>query len=238
MTTKKTPRASNAQDEAKIVDDLRAFSVTAAHEIMLGFDRLKALRDALEADDTGSEIDAQERREKSKKLSYELAKTQIKHAESLVSLSHQHADLLFENARKLIRDVRRRAPGADNKPLRVIDFEIELHAGKAKTDGTEVTTAELAVTNPFSVKADVLIKTEKFTTSDGSAAEPAIEVKLVSVKPVPANSRGNLKLQIKAPAKLAEGVYFSELDVSLMGDVTERVARRALRVRVTTQGAQ
>lgn len=235
MTTKKKDRKSNAKEEAKLVEDLRAFSVNAAHEIMLGFDRLRQLRDALETDEFGSEEEAQERREKSKKLAYDLAKNEIQHAQQLVQLSHAHADLLFENARKLIRGVRRNAPDTGNKPLRVIDFEIALGEGERATKKNgPAATADLKVANPFSVDADVIIKTEKFHTADGQETSHPIRVEMASSL-ARANQPVTLKLTIQPPAGLEVGVYFGELSVSLVGEVTERVARRAIRLRVTSR---
>lgn len=216
---------SRGKDEAQILDDLRKLSITAAHELLSGFDRLKQLRDDWEGSDVNGRVDeSQKRRERAKSLAYELARHEIKHAEKILSLSHAQADLLFEHARSLVRRMR-----YGDKPSPAV---VELRA--ATSEPTEPAVGSFGIRNPFDTNADPRFHLGPFATQSGEEVA-GLKVKLACDPPcVPphGNAEVMIEVDIEGAADRAPGVYFAELTVFLVGDVEQRVARRLLRLRI------
>lgn len=214
---------SRGKTEAALLDDLRSLSVTAAHELLSGFDRLKQLRDDWEAsDETGDATEARKRREQTKSLAYELARHEIKHAEKILSLSHTHAEMLFEHARRLVR--RGRSGGAPAPS--VVDLVVSRSDRRAQASGT------FEIRNPFGIDADPRFHFEPLSTQSG---EPVQGLQMsVACEPatVPARGSAEVTINVKIGAGCDSGVFFTELEVFLVGDVEQRVARRLLRLRI------
>ena len=215
---------SRGKTEAAFLDDLRSLSVTAAHELLSGFDRLKQLRDDWEAnDETGDATEARKRREQTKSLAYELARHEIKHAEKILSLSHTHAEMLFDHARRLVR--RARSGGAP--AASVVDLVI------SKTDnGDRVASGTFEIRNPFGTDADPRFRFKPLATESGDAeGAPKMSVECVPAC-VPSRGSADVSITVKLAPECESGVYFTELEVFLVGDVEQRVARRLLRLRL------
>lgn len=218
---------SRGKTEADFLDDLRSLSVTAAHELLSGFDRLKQLRDDWEASDETGEASAarkrsEETKSETKSLAYELARHEIKHAEKILSLSHRHADMLFEHARRLVGRARSRGGPAPA----VVDLVVpESQAG--------VAVGTFEIKNPFGTDADPRFQLDPFSTQSGEAVdglEPSVELDPTCVPP---HGNADVTVTVKIAAQCGVGVYFAELRVYLVGDVEQRVARRLLRLRIS-----
>ncbi|MBN9159895.1 MAG: hypothetical protein BGO98_31585 [Myxococcales bacterium 68-20] len=216
---------SRGKDEAQTLDDLRKLSITAAHELLSGFDRLKQLRDDWEGSDVNGRVDeSQKRRERAKALAYELARHEIKHAEKILSLSHAQADLLFEHARSLVRRMR-----YGDSPSPAV---VELRA--ATSEPSEPAVGSLGIRNPFDTNADPRFHLGPFSTQSGDEVA-GLKVKLScdpSCVPPHGDAEVMLEVDIEGAEGCAPGVYFAELTVFLVGVVEQRVARRLLRLRI------
>ncbi len=227
--TRKRDRDSVGNTEADILDELRSLSITAAHELLSGFDRLKQLRDDWEIDEDGNESESRKQREKAKALAYELARHEIKHAEKILSLSHAHADMLFEHARRVVQQMKSGAspffPKREDRPAKVLDLE-------ATRTGSDVTaSAKLTITNRFSRDADVMLHAHQFKTRNGSSADGIGRPK-TTLQSVPADASREMPLEVVIAAAVEADVYFADLEVALVGDTEKVVARRLLRLRL------
>ena len=232
MTIKKE-REPVGKTEADILDELRSLSITAAHELLSGFDRLKQLRDDWEADESGNGDDARKQRERAKGLAYELARHEIKHAERILSLSHSQADMLFEHARRLVRRMRSSPKGQPRHPAKVVDLEAYKSAPDEPADAT------FGITNPFDVAADARFFAPRFATQSGDEvgglSKPTFDIGGV----IPPNAARTVTIQVRIEdaGDCDVGVYFTELEVYLVGHVEQLVARRLLRLRVLASRA-
>lgn len=216
---------SRGKSEAQILDDLRKLSITAAHELLSGFDRLKQLRDDWEGSDVNGRVDAsQGRRHRAKSLAYELARHEISHAEKILSLSHAHADLLFEHARSLVQRMRY----GDRSSPAVVEL------GAATPAPNEPAVGSFGVRNPFDLSADPRFHLGPFAAQSGDEVA-GLKVKVACDPPrVPPHGSAEIVIEVdvEGAADCAPGVYFAELAVFLVGAVEQRVARRLLRLRI------
>lgn len=222
MTKKDDTR--RGKNEADLIDALRALSITAAHELLSGFDRVRELRDEWRGSDLGDDDACRERRDRMKSLAYEVARHEVEHAERVLSLSHAHADLLFEDVRSLTRKLRGDTTAA--RPVKVLGLEVSL--GKKN-----VARAGFDVRSPFAMEADARFVLGEFEKADGTKVNVGME--MVCEPPcVPPRGVATISavVSVDAQSKLERGVYFAELAVLLVGDVEERVARRLVRLRV------
>ncbi len=201
-----------SKEEADFLDDLRALSITAAHEFLSGIDRLKQFRNEWRDGDEGPDP----KRVKRNDLAFDLARAEIRRAEMILSLSHTQADMLFDNAKKLIR----RARSGNDAPSKVIDL--------SKVDGEWK--AELTISNPLDTPADPRAEASFFTDSAGEPFEPLGRLALQAPRSVGAGARTTLVFTLPA-ANLPDGVYFADLEVFVVGDIDQRVARRRVRLR-------
>lgn len=213
-----------SKKEAEFLEELRSLSITAAHELLSGFDRLKQLRDDFRFDEYGHGDESRKSRERAKSLAFELARLEIKHAEKILSLSHAQADLLFDHAQRLVYRIR--SCGAQAPAV------VDLHADLSRPD--KRAEASFGVRNPFGERADPLFHSRPFRTQTGDAVA-GLDVRF-SCEPdrVPPRGTGEIEISvgIASATGLEAGVYFAELDVALIGDEERRVARRLLRLRV------
>jgi hypothetical protein len=216
---------SRGKTEADFLDDLRSLSVTAAHELLSGFDRLKQLRDDWEtSDEAGAASEARKQREQTKSLAFELARHEIKHAEKILSLSHRHADMLFEHARRLVRRTR---SGGDAPAPSVVDLVL------SETE-RNVAVGTFEIRSPFGTDADPRFHFEPFATQSG-ARVAGLHVSVECDPPcVPPHGVADITVRAKIASDCEAGVYFTELRVFLVGDVEQRVARRLLRLRIAS----
>lgn len=217
--------STRGRNEADLLDALRALSITAAHEMLSGFDRVRELRDEWRGHDLGDDDACRERRERMKSLAYELARHEVEHAERVLSLSHAHADLLFEDVRRLTR--RLRGDPTAGRPVKVLD----LRASLAKKEEAR---ASFEVRSPFAIEADPRFVLGRFERQDGTKID--IEVVEMRCEPERVPPRGVVTISAVVPAdaqsKLERGVYFADLTTLLVGDVEERVAQRLVRLRI------
>ena len=220
--TKREPE-SRGKAEAELLDDLRSLSITAAHELLSGLDRLKQLREDWEgSDQTGRSEESRRRRARAKSLAYELARHEIMHAEKILSLSHAHADLLFEHARSIVQ--RLRAGGVESPSV------VDLRAYRSDPD--EPAVASFTIKNPFDTEADPRFQAAPFTTQSGETVE-GLEASFSCI-PACVRPHGTAEVSITADISRSSGtgVFFTEVTVSLVGDVERPVARRLVRLRI------
>lgn len=235
---KKDPRPTGGKVEADLIDDLRKLSIAAAHEVLSGIDRLKDLRSEWEDGERGLGPEAKRQRERAKSLAYELAHHEVKHAETILRLSHQQADMLFDHARHLVRRVRTKAD--EKLPPRVLEIRLR-SVNDDERDANEAFhgRASFEIKNPFNETADgKATKIKTFIDQSGNEIA-GLEAKVV-FKPasIPANANGDVEITITAEKEPNEGIYFADLVVSLVGDVERQVAHRLVRVRYSKSSSE
>ena len=206
-----------SSEEIDVMEKLRALSVAAAHELLAGVDRLKSLSEEMRGDDATNADRAAKTR--SRGIAYEFARTELEHAEKLLSLTHSQADLLFEHARSLLRSTR----GAGSAPAAAVV--------KLVTDPvTHRASASFSVRNPFGEQADARFEVEAFKTSgDAPAAELAGALQ-ISPAPQRVAPRASAKVQLDVHADVAPGVYFGKLVVYFSADVERLVTTRLIKL--------
>jgi hypothetical protein len=237
---KKDPRPSNGKVEADLIDELRKLSISAAHEVLSGIDRLKDLRSEWEDGDHGLGPESKKQRERAKSLAYELAHHEVKHAETILRLSHQQADMLFDHARHLVRRVRTKTD--EKLPPRVIEVQLKkVEAADREANENYRGRESFEIKNPFTEAADgKATKIKTFADQSGNDDNIAgLEAK-VTFQPsrVPANANGVVEITITAKQEPAEGIFFADLIISLVGDVERQVAHRLVRVRYSKSSSE
>lgn len=213
-------------DDAEFLDRLRALSVSSAHELLAGVDRLRQLRAEWAPVDVG--YDREKERARLKDFVYKLAKAEIEHAEQILKLSHDQADLLFGHVRTLVRQSRNKG----EPPASVLQL-----SPVPNRPGCWQGTFE--VRNPFTAPAYARFDTEGFRTQQGELTRwEAITVRSATDS-VPPEASTSVTITIDlSKEKPASAVYFCALTVYLSADVERQVARRLLRLHVRDEAQQ
>jgi hypothetical protein len=204
-------------DETEFLDKLRALSVAAAHELLTGVDRLKSLSEELRGDQPDPCKDTKQR---ASGLAYDLARTELEHAEKLLNISHKQADLLFAHARALVQSVR----GTSAPPASVV--ELAPVGGQAQQ--------VFPIRNPFEKRADARFELEGFKSQQGDNVpelDQALKLECVPVRLL-ARSSGKVRLTLTLPAgcQVPCGIYFCKLVVHLSADIERPVATRLIKL--------
>ncbi len=212
-----------SKDEVEFIDKLRGLSISAAYELLNGVDRLKALSEEL-AGENQADSKVGNAQQRVKGLVYQLARTELEHAENILKIGNSQADLLFEHAQRIVRSI----GGGGQVPAPVIELCVTLAA-------PEVGHATFALHNPFSRRADVRLEIEPFKDHHGrhvSLLDAAVAPQCKSA-PVAARSRAEVDLTVTLPQGITPGLYFSKITAYLSADIERRVAVRMLKLRVS-----
>jgi hypothetical protein len=208
-------------DETEFLDKLRALSVAAAHELLTGVDRLKSLSEELR----GNQPDpGKNTKQRASGLAYELARTELEHAEKLLNISHTQADLLFAHARALVQSVR----GSSAPAASVVELVV--------AKGAEAKRA-FPIRNPFEERADPRFELEGFKSQNGgdvTALNQALKVECVPARLL-ARSTGKIQLSVTLPKELEvpSAIYFCKLIVHLSAAIERPVATRLIKLEVS-----
>lgn len=211
-----------SKEDADFLDRLRSLSVGAAHELLTGIDRLRELREEWVPTDPGQDPAAL--RSRYGDFAYRLAKAEVEHAEKILSMSHDQADMVFKHVRSLVRSARRNEP-----PASVLEL---------KCSAPQRYEAAFEIYNPFLAEAFLRLDFPGFRTMQG--AEHGAPAAQLTAPGVSLPARGSV--EIVAVVNLAHqnvpaGVYFGELSVYLSADVERLVAQRMLRVNIAGAAA-
>jgi hypothetical protein len=215
------------KDDAKFLDDLRSLSLTGAQQLLTGLDRLKQLHEEANTIDPD---EVQETKTRLSDLVYKLAKMELEHAESLLSLGNSQADLLFEHVRTLARTARNRG----EPPVAVVEFAFIRSAEYAAV------TSRFRIHNPFDEDADVRFEVSPFKDQFGAPlVEPSQLAELdqlvkldMQPRTAPARSLSEVSVTVNSTHFSDAGVYFANLEVHLCASVERLVAKRIIKVKV------
>jgi len=210
-------------DEVALIDKLRDLSITAAHELLTGVDRLKVLSEELSGESRSDGESVSAAKQKVRGIAYDFARAELEHAERLLSLSHKQADLLFAHAQRLMRVVR----GGGQLPPSVIEIVGAI--------GGEAVAASFPVRNGFAGPADIRFELDQFKDNVGRtvAWAPDIVTLKCSPSPIPARSNANVDVSVKLPAGILPGLYFSKLVVHLSAEIERPTATRLVKIRAS-----
>jgi hypothetical protein len=198
-----------SEQERKFLDDLRAKSVEAAADVMVGVQRLKTLHDEIAGEDAETD------RVRLSDYLFRLAKLELEHAANILQLGNTQAEMMFDHVRRLVR--RTQGSGAPRKVLEVV------------TDPkSDVATGEFEVRNPFDRDADPRFELTPFRRQDGTPG-PKLKVELACgvVRPY---SSATAQITVHPGARL-DGVLFAELAVYLSAETEREVARRIVKLK-------